>query len=79
MTQSLMSDFEMDVAGDIMLFAFNYFKGKEPVSQEEMVTTYWKEYFEGCQMKDPVDGFEVIDESVRQDYIFYYPENNMSI
>ena len=72
MSEHIMSDFEMGVAGDIMSFAFSYFTGKDEPTQEEMVNTYWDKYFNSCEMKNPETGLEMPHEET-YNHIFYYP------
>ena len=59
MTNSIMSDFEMEVAGEIMKFAFGKFTSIEDITTEKMVNTYWDEYFNSCEMKNPETGLEM--------------------
>ena len=69
MTNSIMSDFEMEVAGEIMKFAFGKFTSIEDITTEKMVNTYWEEYFNSCEMKTPETGLEMPHEED------YYSDN----
>ena len=72
MTNSIMSDFEMEVAGEIMRFVFvmqDKFTSIEDITTKEMVNTYWEEYFNSCEMKTPETGLEMPHEED------YYSDN----
>jgi hypothetical protein len=74
----MMSDFEMSVAGEVMDFAFGYFTGKGELTTEEMVNTYWDNYFNSCEMKNPETGLEMPHEET-YDHIFYYPGSDAKL
>lgn len=57
----MMCDMEMDIAGDIMAWAFNRYKGIEDLTNEQLVNDYWNEYFRSCTMSDGYTGMEIID------------------
>lgn len=72
MTNSIMFDFEMEVAGEFMKFAFGMpdkYTSIEYITTKEMVNMYWEEYFNSCKMKTPETGLEMPHE---EDYYSGY-------
>lgn len=55
-----MSEFEMDIAGKIMEFAFENIAFTSEISQSELVDMYWKDYFNSCEMKNSDTGMELL-------------------
>lgn len=56
----MMSEFEMDIAGKIMEFAFENIAFTSEISQSELVDMYWKDYFNSCEMKNSDTGMELL-------------------
>jgi len=56
-----MTEMEMDIAGEIMAWAFDRYKGIEDLSHETMVNTYWEEKL-GVSSIDQhsYDGMEIV-------------------
>lgn len=54
-----MTDMEMDVAADIMLWAMEKFNAEHDISHEFMVYAYWQEIFDNCDMGTKHHGMEV--------------------
>lgn len=62
----------MDFAGNIMLWAMDNYKGIEDITHEQMVNSYWNEYFQSCTMHTPETGLEMPHETELQISTFDY-------
>jgi hypothetical protein len=70
--EAAMTKMEQHYVGEIVAYAMDNFKGIEDLSHEEMVNSFWNEYFESCEMCDPETGLEMPHE---EDFTYSYHPN----
>ena len=68
--ETTMTEMEQDYAGQIMDYAFS--KIQSFLNNEDMVNSFWNEYFQTCTMSTPETGLEMPHE---EDLSYTYHPN----